>query len=64
MWRVILGLQPMPSSPSRREPSSRSSVSSRNDSFASADASTTAAFLEAETDTGHLAARVDGRETR
>src|ERR1051325_408391 len=41
MWGVIRGLQPIPSSPRRREPSSRSSVSSRNDSFESADAPTT-----------------------
>ena len=41
MKRVMPGLQPMPSSPSRRAPSSRSSCSNRNSSFASAEASTT-----------------------
>ena len=39
--RVIPGLQPIPSSPRRRAPSSVSSISSRKASFVSAEASTT-----------------------
>ena len=41
VWRWMPGLQPMPSSPTRRAPSSVSSAPSRNSSFAVAEASTT-----------------------
>ena len=40
MWRVMPGLQPIPSSPSLRAPSSVSSVSRRYSSSESAEAST------------------------
>ena len=41
VWRVIRGLQPIPSSPRTRAPSSVSSVANRKSSFAVAPASTT-----------------------
>ena len=62
MKRWMPGLQPMPSSPSRRAPSSVSSVRSRNSSPRDADASTMRPLLEDEPHADDLVAVVDGRE--
>ena len=59
---MIPGLQPIPSSPSRRAPSSTSIVSIRYASFVSAEASTTTPAVEPQANAGDLLAPVDRRK--